>query len=123
MTVLAVGLCGGLGAIARFLVDTWLRRAHPTGFPLPTLAINVTGSFVLGVVTAMVVHGSAPDSVRLAVGVGFCGGYTTFSTAMAETVALARERRLLSAAANLLGTPALAVVAAALGYAVVGLVG
>lgn len=119
MTALLVGLCGGLGAIARFLVDTGVRRTWPTVFPVATVLINVTGSFALGAVTAAVSQQAAPDVVRLAAGVGFCGGYTTFSTAMVETVGLARGRRPVPAVLNLLATVVVTVAAAALGYGAV----
>lgn len=119
MTALVVGLCGGLGAVLRFLVDTGVRRRWPTAFPVGTLLINVTGSLVLGAATAAIASTEVAGIVPLAMGVGLCGGYTTFSTAMAETVGLARDRLLGRAVLNLFGTTAGTVLAAALGYALV----
>ena len=118
MTALVVGLCGGLGAILRFLVDTGVRRLWPTAFPVGTLLVNVTGSFVFGVVTAAAVHADVAEVVRVAAAVGFCGGYTTFSTAMFETVELVRRRRFSYACGYLAGLPVVCLAGAALGYAI-----
>lgn len=119
MIAALIGVAGGFGAVTRFLVDTAVRRVWPTRFPIATVLINVTGSLLLGAVTAAVLVRDAPDAVRLTIGVGFCGGYTTFSTAMIETVRLGRERRAVLACANLLVQPIVCIAAAALGYAAV----
>ncbi|MGH3358324.1 MAG: fluoride efflux transporter FluC [Nocardioidaceae bacterium] len=118
MIVLLVGAAGAAGAVARFLVDTGVRRVVPTAFPVATVAINVTGSLVLGFLTAL--ERDHLDAVRLVAGVGFCGGYTTFSTAMVDTVRLGRQRRPVLATVNLIGQPLVCVLAAALGYLAVG---
>ncbi len=116
MTAAIIGVCGGLGALARFLVDTGVRNWWPVRFPVATLAINVTGSALLGFVLACV-DGGAPNGVGAAIGTGFCGGYTTFSTAMVETATLIRDRRVVAGSATLLGQPIVCVLAAAGGYA------
>lgn len=118
MTALIVGLCGGLGALARFLLDTGVRRAWPTQLPVATLLINVSGSALLGAIVAYVAGGGTGE-IGAAVGVGFCGGYTTFSTAMIETVALMRERRVFASMCTLLGQPVVCVAAAAGAYVLV----
>ena len=116
MTAAIVGVCGGIGALARFLIDSGLRRLWPVRFPIGTLLINITGSALLGFVLAYVA-GGASNTVGAAVGVGFCGGYTTFSTAMVEAAVLIRERRVDASAAALLGQPVVCVLAAGGGYA------
>jgi CrcB protein len=89
--MLLLALAGGLGAVTRFLVDALVARHNPFRVPLGTMLINVTGSLVLGLVTGLIVLRS-PEStgatVRAILGTGFCGGYTTFSTASVETVRL-----------------------------------
>ena len=114
MTV-GVAVFGGLGAVARFMQDTVVKARVAAGFPWGTFSINVLGSLLLGLVTGLVVFGGEPAGWRTVIGVGFCGGYTTFSTAMFETVALARDARLRAASVNLFGTFVATVGVAALG--------
>ncbi len=85
---LGVCLAGGAGAALRFVVDGWMRSALPMRFPLGTTVINVTGSFVLGVVTALAAGHVLAPWWGTVLGVGLMGGYTTFSTASVETVRL-----------------------------------
>lgn len=91
MIWLVVSMAGGLGAVARYLVDAVVTTRVRSTLPLGALVVNVTGSFVLGVLTGMALP-DAPTWLRVA-GTGFLGGYTTFSTAMVETARLAREHR------------------------------
>lgn len=116
MITVWLALAGGLGAGARFVVDGALSARNRWSIPLATLAINVVGSFLLGLVTAWVADG-APPSVRLVAGVGFLGGFTTFSTASVELVRLARAQRPLAAVGLALAMLVLAVLAAFLGVA------
>ncbi|MFD6178367.1 MULTISPECIES: fluoride efflux transporter CrcB [unclassified Isoptericola] len=121
VALLVVALAGGLGAAARFVVDGAVRARTPgAAFPWATVVVNVSGSLVIGLVTGVLLGAGDPDRLepwRLAVATGFCGGYTTFSTAMVETVRLARSGRARLAVANALGTMALTLAAVALGIA------
>jgi len=112
---LAVGAGGFLGAVARYLVSLGVARVWPRPFPLGTLLINVTGSFVLGWFTTWVAARAELDPAwRLLVATGFVGAYTTFSTFEYET------RRLSEA--GLHGLALLNVTASVLaGYAAVSL--
>lgn len=96
MTVVAVMIAGALGAVLRFVVDGSLQRFRER-FPWGTLLINVTGSFIIGVLAGAVIFHGAPDELKAVAGTGFCGGYTTFSTASVETVRLAQQRRPVAA--------------------------
>ena len=115
----AVVAAGGVGAATRLVVDGALRTRRSAQFPWATLAINVSGSFVLGVLTGLVLHRHTGADLRLVAGTGFCGGYTTFSTASFETVRLAQRGRIAAAAGYALGTAAVTVAAASLGLIVV----
>jgi len=102
VTLLWLAVAGGLGAVARLLLDGAVRqRTEATG--LGTTVINLTGSLLLGLVAGLTAASVLPETVRLVVGTGFLGGYTTFSTASVETVRLAQQRRWGAAAAHGLG--------------------
>jgi CrcB protein len=101
--VVGVGLLGGAGAIARFLLDGGVSLRAPGGFPFGTLAVNLTGALVLGALHGAGVGG---DALRLA-GTGLLGGYTTFSTWTLESHRLGEDGRLRRATLNLLGSLAL----------------
>ncbi|HVD24116.1 MAG TPA: fluoride efflux transporter CrcB [Lapillicoccus sp.] len=122
MIAIWVALAGGLGAVARFVVDGLVRTRASAAFPVGTVIVNVSGSFTLGLVSGLVLAHAAPDGLRLVVGTGFLGGYTTFSTASFETVRLVEQRRvdlaLLNAAGTLLGTVCVAAAGLWLGFRV-----
>lgn len=90
---LLVGAGGFLGANARLLVARVVATTIDTRFPLGTFVINVSGSFLLGVLGAVVAGKIVPesDALRLALGVGFLGAFTTFSTFEFETHALLED--------------------------------
>ena len=95
MTAVLVAVLGAAGALARYAIGT---AAGSTSFPWPTLAINLAGCLALGVVLAVGAARWSPE-VTTGIGVGFLGGFTTFSTFGAETQALLRDDRLGAAAA------------------------
>ena len=107
-----LGLAGGLGAATRFAVAEWATKRWQASFPLATLLINVTGAFALGLLTTAA---SASAEMRLLLGTGFLGGYTTFSTLSYDSHSLFRSGQTRAAWLNTLGSVALGVVAAALG--------
>ncbi|GAB16843.1 protein CrcB homolog [Gordonia effusa NBRC 100432] len=115
MIALTAILCGALGAVARFVVDGIVRARVTVTFPVATLLINVTGSALLGVVAGLVMFHAAPSAVMTIVGTGFCGGYTTFSTASLEAMVLMRERRRWRSLAYAAVSVMASVVACALG--------
>ena len=119
--LVGVGLGGSLGAAARFVVDGAVRARWTSRLPLGTIFINLSGSLILGVLTGLVVYHHAPTSLTLLAGTGFCGGYTTFSTASFESVRLIQDGRIVTAAVNTGLTLAGALAAAALGLAVTAL--
>ena len=112
-----VGLAGAAGALARYVVDGALRARSGSTLPLGTMAINLSGSLLLGVLTGLVVWHHATSTLTLVAGSGFCGGYTTFSTASYEAVRLLQGGRGTAAAACTLITALGAPAAAAAGMA------
>ena len=121
VTILLLGLAGGLGAGTRFVVDGLIRSRLRTALPVATIAINVTGSFLLGLVAGAVIVHAAPPELQAIAGTGFLGGYTTFSTASFETVRLVQSRRTGLALLNGIGTAVAAIAAAAAGLALASL--
>jgi fluoride exporter len=121
LIAVAVGLLGGLGAVTRYLADGLVQDRSSGTLPFGTLAVNITGSFVLGLVTGALWYHGLSIRWRSVVGIGFCGGLTTWSTASWETVQLATlVGRRSQAAAYALGSLGAAVLAAAAGIALVG---
>ncbi|AFR51450.1 camphor resistance CrcB protein-like protein (plasmid) [Gordonia sp. KTR9] len=114
-------LSGSFGAVSRFVLDGVVRTRIRGEFPWATSLINVTGSLILGFVTGLVLFHGAPDDVQLIVGVGFCGGYTTFSTASFETVQLIQRGRYGAGAVNAFGSLAVTIAAGGAGLALAGL--
>ena len=121
VTILLLGLAGGLGAGTRFVVDGLVRSKLRTALPVGTIAINITGSFLLGLVAGAVIVHAAPVELQAIAGTGFLGGYTTFSTASFETVRLIQSRRTGLALLNGIGTAMAAIGAAAAGLALASL--
>jgi len=117
VTVLLVALGAAVGAPARYLADRAVQSRHDSLFPWGTFVVNVVGSFVLGLVVAAAAAGRLSPNVVAAVGTGFCGALTTYSTFGYETLRLAEERAHLEAALNVVASIAAGVAAAALGWA------
>jgi CrcB protein len=118
LRIVAIAAGGALGTLARYAVARTL-IASARGFPWPTFAVNVTGSFILGVVVTVVVERFPPTRyVRPFAAIGFCGGFTTFSTMVVETVQRGQHGQTGLAAVYLFGSLVAGVVAAGLGVTV-----
>jgi fluoride exporter len=120
MPYLLVGLGGFIGANARFVVARLVGAAFETRFPLGTFVINVSGSFLLGVLGTIIALKVMPGSeaMRLALGVGFLGAFTTFSTFEFETHALLEDGSWLLATTNMFGSLFVGLVAVRAGIVV-----
>jgi CrcB protein len=112
-----LAVAGGVGAGLRFVVDGAVRDLVGARWPWGTAAINVSGSFLLGLLTGLGTRGM-PHELLLVLGAGLLGGYTTFSTASVETVRLLQQRRVAASAVYALGVLVLTIAAALLGLAV-----
>jgi CrcB protein len=100
---LLVGVGSFVGGNARYALARWVGGMVDARFPLGTFLVNVGGSFLLGFVGGLLATRALPhaDSLRLALGVGFCGGFTTFSTFEYETHALFEDGVWLPAVTNM----------------------
>ena len=108
--LLLIGLGGILGANARYLLSTWAADRFGTAFPYGTFGINVSGSLLTGVVLTIALDRLSTDpALRLFLGTGFLGAFTTFSTFTYETVALLRQGDVRPALTNALGSTVLGV--------------
>lgn len=103
MPYLLVGVGSFVGGNARYIMAKWVGGMIDARFPLGTFLINVGGSFILGLIGGLIAQRTIPhaDAVRLALGVGFCGGFTTFSTFEFETHALFEDGVWLTALTNM----------------------
>jgi CrcB protein len=119
MPIILIGLGGFAGAVARYLVDTEISTRAGHAFPFGTLVVNVSGSFVLGLLVALTAErGILPADIRGPVLIGFLGAYTTFSTYMLESWRLIEAGTIGLAMLNLVGSVALGMSALVLGLVV-----
>ena len=113
---IAVG--SAIGGVSRYLLGGLTQRLIGGTFPVGTLLINVTGSFLLGLILRYGVEtATLTPEVRAFMTIGFCGGYTTFSTFSYETVALAEDGQWTRAALYVALSVGLSLVATFLGFA------
>lgn len=115
MLLLAVSAAAGAGALLRYVVDVVVTRRLRTQWPIGTFVINVTGSLLLGLIVGLSVHHGLGTTTLDIVGAGFAGGFTTLSTWAWESIALAETREWLAAFANVAGSVAAGMLAAAAG--------
>jgi len=105
--IVLVGFGSAVGGVLRYYLGRWVdERSGATGFPWGTFAVNVSGSFVLGVIALLVLERLPPDYkwAYLLFGTGLCGGFTTFSTFEWETYQLVRDGSIWLALANVVGS-------------------
>ena len=116
--IVVLALAGGLGAAARFVVDTLVtRRTRRVGVPVGTIVVNATACLLLGALTGWLLGHPGHDGVRAVLGVGFLGGYSTFSTASVEAARLLLAGRAPAAAPHALVMLGTSLVAAVTGLA------
>ena len=116
MIWLGVVLAGGIGAVLRFLVDRAVARRAARSFPFGTLAVNISGAAVLGLLGGLALS----RHTALLAGTAFVGSYTTFSTWMLETQRLSEERQVRNAVANIVVSIVLGIGAALFGQWIAG---
>src|SRR5574340_1609411 len=98
--ILGAGIGGGL----RYVLGGWMAERWGVSFPWHTLVINVSGAFLLGLLMSLSLERDLlPPSMRLFLGVGVLGGFTTFSTLSYESIALVEQGLVMQGVANMLG--------------------
>ncbi len=103
LTLLLIGVFGGAGCMSRYLISSGLNAWLGKAFPYGTLAVNVIGSFIIGIIFELALRGSViSPTLRLALTTGFLGGLTTFSTFSFETVELFLNGKYLTGTLNIL---------------------
>jgi fluoride exporter len=121
VTVLWVALGAAIGAPARYLTDRAVQSRHDSVFPWGTLTVNLVGSFVLGLLAALGAH--LDPALAAAVGVGFCGALTTYSTFGYEVLRLLEDRARLAALTDVAVSLVGGLAAVALGWTLGGWLG
>lgn len=90
--ILIVALGGATGSVCRYLLSMAVKNAsNDTAFPIGTFVVNILGCFAIGMLSQMSVAASISDTTKLLLVTGFCGGFTTFSSYILETVSLSRS--------------------------------
>ncbi|MFT8357007.1 fluoride efflux transporter FluC [Bifidobacterium aquikefiri] len=94
-----MALCGGVGAVCRFLVDSTVNKRNRLNFPLGTIVVNMSACLLLGLLTGWVSSWNATDAqlIKFILGTGLLGGYSTFSTASVEGYRLIQHQHYLRA--------------------------
>jgi CrcB protein len=106
-TYVWIGIGGFFGAVARYGINTWLTVRWGAAFPYGTLFVNLSGSFVLCLVVAMISRGvDVSPQLRLALTVGFLGSYTTFSTFSADALLLFESGHIVRGLGYVIGSVA-----------------
>ena len=121
LAFLGLAVAGGLGAVLRFVVDGSFKARTQGALPVGTIFINVTGSFLIGIVVGLASATVLDDVWATILASGLLGGYTTFSTASFETARLVQQQRPLIAVVNSLGPIFVGLVAAVVGLVLGGL--
>lgn len=113
--MLLVGIGGVFGAITRFLLGKWITNKTSIVLPFGTWIINITGSFILGILSVLHIHDVIPEWIWVLIGIGFFGAYTTFSTFGVETMQLIQKKDLRDAVIYVITSVALGIIFAWIG--------
>ena len=121
MIPLVIFLGAGIGGVARYTIGGLIQNAAGSTFPMGTLVINVSGSLLVALVYGILESVPAPPEWRAFLGIGFCGGYTTFSTFSYETVRLLQDGEWERASLYIMTSVFLSIFAAVIGFRLVAI--
>ena len=122
MILFLIALGGAVGSLLRYLIGGAIQRSSASGFPVGTMFVNVAGCFLIGIFVRFLLNMQTSAELRALLIVGFCGGFTTFSTFSFETVGLIEGGEYARAATYVLGSAVLCIMATFAGMATVGAV-
>lgn len=118
MIILLIALGGAVGSVARYLLGQGIQGAlSHHNFPVGTLTVNILGCFAIGVLAKVLLHGQTELPLRAALMIGFCGGFTTFSTFTLETFAFIQGGEWARAALYVAMSAFICIAATAAGFA------
>jgi CrcB protein len=120
MILFLIALGGAAGSVLRYILGGRVQHFAPHGFPVGTLTVNVLGCLLIGILTRMFLNMETPGEWRGLLVVGFCGGFTTFSTFSIETVGLIEGGEYARAATYVAGSVLLCIMATFAGMAAAG---
>jgi CrcB protein len=116
MSLIGIMLGGAFGAVMRYVVANWVYAWLGRDFPYGTLSVNIIGSFLMGLLTIIILQKSALDpAIKLGVMVGFLGAFTTFSTFSIDTLNLLEKGDVILATVNVFTSVISCIVAVWLG--------
>lgn len=117
MAILLIAIGGAAGSVLRYLLGGMVQRTASMGFPVGTLVVNITGSFLIGALSQHFMNTQVHPLARAALITGVCGGYTTFSAFSLETVGLIEGGEMAKAAAYVVLSVVVSIVATFAGMA------
>ncbi|MEM9858514.1 MAG: fluoride efflux transporter CrcB [Bacteroidota bacterium] len=114
--VLLVGIGGFIGSVLRYLSYLWIDKRIEGAFPMSTFFVNILGSLILGLIVGLFTRSNVSPELRLFLGVGICGSFTTFSTFAMENVNLLEQKDFVTIVSYASGSLILGTLMALVGY-------
>jgi CrcB protein len=122
MILFLIAAGGAVGSALRYLIGGAIQRSSASGFPVGTMFVNIAGCFLIGVFVRYLLNMQTSAELRALLIVGFCGGFTTFSTFSFETVGLIEGGEYARAATYIVGSVVLCLMATFAGMAAVSVI-